>query len=235
MNAWNTPICCWSWMLKCAPRDFSSLLSILFCNAVPGVGGTVCGIFNDKNSKRRVGDGEVKKTPAAAPSRSAREPENTSTWSPSRSRSSSLLVLQGSDDFCFLIYRRLFNFDLLFLRETSTNIAWRLFSDTEVVSLARFSACGAIIVRIEWKTEVTAFRWCWLCTHLVWRHFCCNTEIGVETWKTHKTQILKEILILCNLKLCQKCLYNKKKQIAKIASEMPVPHSLGKYFQHHEI
>ena len=42
-------------------QGFSSLFSILFCNAVPGVGGTVCGVFNDKDSKCRIGDGEVKK------------------------------------------------------------------------------------------------------------------------------------------------------------------------------
>ena len=34
-----------SWMLNVLPRDFSSLLSILFCNAVPGVGGTVCDVL----------------------------------------------------------------------------------------------------------------------------------------------------------------------------------------------
>ena len=33
------------------------------------------------------------------------------------------------------------------------------------------------------------------------------------------------------------CPYVKVKvsQLQKIASEMPIPHSLGKYFQHHEI
>ena len=53
MDAWKTPISCLSWMLKVLLRDFSSLLSILFCNAVPGVGGTVCGVFNDKDSKHK--------------------------------------------------------------------------------------------------------------------------------------------------------------------------------------
>ena len=47
----------------------------------------------------------------------------------------------------------MFDLDLLFLGETSTDIAWRVISDTGVVSLARFPARGAIIVRIEWKTE----------------------------------------------------------------------------------
>ena len=52
--AWNTPISCFSWMLKVDPRDFCKLVSILFCKAVPGVGGTVFGVLFDKglNLKR---------------------------------------------------------------------------------------------------------------------------------------------------------------------------------------
>ena len=38
-------------MLNWLPRDFSSLLSIVFCKAVPGVGGTVRGVLKDKDSK----------------------------------------------------------------------------------------------------------------------------------------------------------------------------------------
>ena len=54
------------------PRDFSSLVSILFCNAVPGVGGTVCGVFNDKDSKcRDQGWGGEENKFSAAPSTSA--------------------------------------------------------------------------------------------------------------------------------------------------------------------
>ena len=46
-------------MLKVDPRDFCKLFSILFCKAVPGVGGTVCGVFKDKDPNEEVGDGEV--------------------------------------------------------------------------------------------------------------------------------------------------------------------------------
>ena len=53
MEVWNTPICCCSWVLNCVPRDFSHLLSVLCCKAVPGVGGTVCGVFRDNVSKRK--------------------------------------------------------------------------------------------------------------------------------------------------------------------------------------
>ena len=72
MDTWKIPISCLSWMLNVLPRDFSSLLSILFCNAVPGVGGTVYAVFNDKDSKRKGWGhgGEENKLPAA-PSRSA--------------------------------------------------------------------------------------------------------------------------------------------------------------------
>ena len=50
---------------------FPSLLSILFCNAVPGVGGTVCGVFNDKDSKRKGwGRGGEENKFSAAPSTS---------------------------------------------------------------------------------------------------------------------------------------------------------------------
>ena len=38
----------------------------------------------------------------------------------------------------------------------------------------------------------------------------------------------------CSTKLLSKS-ENTEKYVIKIASEMPVPHSLGKYFQHHEI
>ena len=75
----------------------------------------------------------------------------------------------------------MFNLNLLFLRETCTNIAWRLISGTGVVSLARFPACGAIIVCIEGETEVTAFRLSGLSTRLMGRHFYCNKIIRVET------------------------------------------------------
>ena len=51
MGTRKTPICCCSWMLNWVPGDFSSLLSIFCCKAVPGVGGTVCGVFKDKDSK----------------------------------------------------------------------------------------------------------------------------------------------------------------------------------------
>ena len=74
------------------------------------------------------------------------------------SRSKSSLLVFGSDDFCFLIYRRLFYFDLLFLGETITDITRKLISDTGVVALARFPTGRAVIVGVEWIAEVTAFR-----------------------------------------------------------------------------
>ena len=72
MDVLKTPISCLSWMLNVLPRDFSSLLSILFCTAVPGVGGTACGVFNDKDLKRKGwGCGGEENKLSAAPSRSA--------------------------------------------------------------------------------------------------------------------------------------------------------------------
>ena len=83
-------------MLNWLPRDFSSLLSILCCKAVPGVGGTVSIVLKDKDSKRKGwGCGGDENTFSAAPSRS-----------PNKS-SSSLDVLQVLDTFCFLTYLRL--------------------------------------------------------------------------------------------------------------------------------
>ena len=75
-------------MLNCVPRDFSSLLSTV--KAVPGVGGTVCGVFADNISKRKDWDhgGDANKF-SAAPSRSACDPENAS-MSSSPNKSSSL-------------------------------------------------------------------------------------------------------------------------------------------------
>ena len=58
------------------PRDFSSLFSILFCKTVPGVGGTLRGVFKDKPSKRRGwGQGGDENKLSAAPYKSACEPE----------------------------------------------------------------------------------------------------------------------------------------------------------------
>ena len=58
--------------VKCTTQGFFCLLSILFCNAVPWVGGTVCGVFNDKDSKRRGwGRGSEENKFSVAPSRSA--------------------------------------------------------------------------------------------------------------------------------------------------------------------
>ena len=72
IDTWKTPISCLSWMLNVLPRDFSSLLSILFCNAVPGVGATVCGVFNDKDLKHRGwGRGGEENKFSAAPTSSA--------------------------------------------------------------------------------------------------------------------------------------------------------------------
>ena len=45
----------------------------------------------------------------------------------------------------------------------------------------------------------------------------------------------KAIAIDLDLQKQQKHKGHRKVSLSKIASEMPVPHSLGKYFQHHEI
>ena len=100
-------------MLRCVPRLFTSLDSILFCKAMPGVGGTVCGVFNDNVSKHKGwGHGDENKF-SAAPLRSACEPENASMSSSPKKSSSSLDV---SVTFCFLTYLRLF----LILRRCSS-------------------------------------------------------------------------------------------------------------------
>ena len=90
----------------------------------------------------------------------------------------------------------MFNLNLLFLTQTCTNIAWRLICDTGVVSLARFPACGAIIVGIKEETEVTALDD--LGFALVWWEdtFTAIKTIQVEMWKTHKTINIQRILIL---------------------------------------
>ena len=45
------------------------------------------------------------------------------------------------------------NLNLLFVRKVCTDIAWRLICDTGVISLARFPACGAIIVGVKQETK----------------------------------------------------------------------------------
>ena len=49
-------------MLNVLSRDFSSLLSILFCNAVPGWEGQFVESLMTKIKNARVGDVEVKKS-----------------------------------------------------------------------------------------------------------------------------------------------------------------------------
>ena len=93
-------------MLSELPRDFSKFDSIFCCKAVPGVGGTVfAGVLRDNELKGRGcgSGGDVNKLSAAL-SRSALEPVNESTSSPSRSSSSFEVTVR---DFCFLIYRLL--------------------------------------------------------------------------------------------------------------------------------
>ena len=73
-------------MLKVLPRDFSSLFSILFCNAVPRVGGTLRGVLIDNASKRKGwGRGGEENKLSAAPSKSACEPVKDFSSSPNRS------------------------------------------------------------------------------------------------------------------------------------------------------
>ena len=50
IDAWNTPISCFNCMLNVEPRDFCKLVSILFCKAEPGVGGTVLGVLFEMGS-----------------------------------------------------------------------------------------------------------------------------------------------------------------------------------------
>ena len=92
-------------MLSELPRDFSKFYFIFCCKVVPGVGGTVfAGVLRDNELKGR-GCGcrsDVNKLSAAL-SRSALEPVNESTSSPSTSNSSSFEV--EVRHFCFLIYR----------------------------------------------------------------------------------------------------------------------------------
>ena len=83
------------------------------------------------------------------------------------------------------ILTSLLNANLLFFREISTDIAWRLICDAAVITFARFPACGTKIVGIKKETEVLAFRLFGLCTRLVVRHVYCN-KMQVEMWKTHK-------------------------------------------------
>ena len=85
------------------PRDFSKFDSIFCCKAVPGVGGTVLAcILRDHELKGRGCGcgGDVNKLSAAL-SRSALEPVNESTSSPSRSNSSFEAVVRH---FYFLMY-----------------------------------------------------------------------------------------------------------------------------------
>ena len=112
-----------------------------------------------KTQNIRVGDMEEKKINYLAPSRSALEPENASTSSPNKSRSSSLLVLEGSNAFCFLTNLCLCLILTCFSSvKIYTDIAWRLICDAEFISFARFPACRAVIVRIKKETKMPAFR-----------------------------------------------------------------------------
>ena len=78
-------------MLNWVPMDFSSLLSILCYKAVLGVGGTVCGVPKEKDSKHKGwGHGEDEN-----------KPEKASTSSTPNKSNSSLEVLQVSATFCF--------------------------------------------------------------------------------------------------------------------------------------
>ena len=89
------------------------------------------------------------------------------------------------------------NFDLLFVSETSTDIAWRLVGDTGIVSLARFPTSRAIIVCIEWIAEVMAFRRFWF--ELVWWEdiFTAIKKSESERGKLTETLKIQRILILC--------------------------------------
>ena len=109
----------------------------------------------------------------------------------------------------------MFYFNLLFLGETITDIARRLVSNTDAISLARFPTGRAIIVGIKWVAEVTAFRLSCLCTSLVGRHFYCNQKIRVETRKTHKDIKYSRNTYPELPKILQNVLCNKLKQMTE--------------------
>ena len=56
----------------------------------------------------------------------------------------------------------------------------------------------------------------------------------IDYGSKHTLKSLPLFVTLQNVLLCF-CLFVYSLLNSKIASEMPVPHSLGKYFQHHEI
>ena len=147
-------------MLNGLPRDFSSLLSTLFCNMqYPRWVGQFVESLIIKIRHIGVGDGEVKKINFQQHPQGLLESQKTPPHH--HPVGPDHLLASITRIRCFLfpdVPMSMFNFNLLFLGETGTNIAWRLICDTGVVSLARFPACGAIIVGIEKETEVTTFR-----------------------------------------------------------------------------
>ena len=130
-------------MFRCVPRLFASLLPILFCKAVTGVGRTFCGVFNDNVSKHKGwGHGGDENKFSAALSRSACDPEKSST-SPEQVQ----VIFIGISHFLLLnISTPIFDFLKLFFRERTANIAGLFMRDTGVISLARFSAGWTVVM-----------------------------------------------------------------------------------------
>ena len=144
-------------MLNVLPRDFSSLLCILFCNAVPGVGGQFVEFLMTKIQNVRVGTWMRRKQIFSSTLKVCLRARESIT----------IVIQQVKVIFASIWIQRLllpnilmslFYFNLLFLGETITDIARRLLCDTGVVSLARFPTGRAVIAGIEWIAEVTAFR-----------------------------------------------------------------------------
>ena len=147
---------CLSWMVSVLPSDFSSLLSILFCNAVPGVVGTVCGVFNDRDSKCKGWDVEVKKINCQQHLKVCLRARKSITIITQQVK----IIFTSIQIRCLLLLdipTSMLNFNLLFFCKIGTGIARRLISDTGVISIARFPTRGARVVCIEWVAEVTAF------------------------------------------------------------------------------
>ena len=146
-------------MLRVDPRDFCKLFSILFCKAVPGEGGTFCGVFKDKDSNLRGwGRGGDENKVSAAPSRSACEPAKDSSSSPMRSR------------YFPSVPTSIFYFSMLIRRKILADLTRALVGDTEVIPFPGFSASRAVVVQIKRKTKMSAFRRPRFCTSLVGRH-----------------------------------------------------------------
>ena len=85
------------------------------------------------------------------------------------------LIVSGSVSFLFpYITFLVFNFCHLFIREASTDLAWRFESNTEIITFIWFSTGRAIVMAIKRKTEMPALhrsRFIFACSLGNGRHF----------------------------------------------------------------